>query len=61
MLEFLSSMLCTSKIHPISLGNHSGTSFIFGDLKIIRITSVEWTWIGLEWLMHSVLPCTRGI
>ena len=39
MLDFLSSMLCTSKIHSFSLGN----------LMLIRVTSVEWTWLGLQW------------
>ena len=49
MLKFFSSMLCTSKIHPFSLGNYLGTSLIIGNLMIIRVTSVEWTWLGLEW------------
>ena len=49
MLKFLSSMLCTSKIHSFSLGNYLGTSLIIGNLMIIRVTSVEWTWLGLEW------------
>ena len=48
MLKFLSSMLCTSKIHPFSLGNYLGTSLIIGNLMVIRVTSVEWTWLGLE-------------
>ena len=50
MLQFLSSMLCTSKIHPFSLGNYLKTSLIIGNLTIIWVTSVEWTWLGLEWL-----------
>ena len=49
MLELRSSILCTSKIHPISLGNYLGTSFIVGNLMIIRVTNVEWTWLELEW------------
>ena len=49
MLTFLSSMLCTSIIHPFSLGNYLRTSLIIGNLMIIRVTSVEWTWLGLEW------------
>ena len=49
MLKFLLSMLCTSKIHPFLLGNYLGTSLIIGNLMIIRVTSVEWTWLGLEW------------
>ena len=50
MLKSLSSMSCTSKIHPLSLGNYLGTSsFIIGNLMIIRVTRVEWTWLGLEW------------
>ena len=32
MLKFLSSMLCTSKIHPFSLGNYLGTSCIIENL-----------------------------
>ena len=44
MLNFLSFMLCTSKIHPF----HLGTSLIIGSLIIIRVTGVEWTWLGLE-------------
>ena len=39
----------TSKIHPFSLGNHLGTSVIIGNLMIIKITSVEWAWLALEW------------
>jgi fido (protein-threonine AMPylation protein) len=42
MLNFLSSMLCTSKIHPFLLGNYLGTSLIIGNLMRIRVTSVEW-------------------
>jgi fido (protein-threonine AMPylation protein) len=49
MLKFLSSMLCTSRIHPFSLGNYLRTSVFIEDLMIIRVTSVEWTWLGLEW------------
>ena len=48
MLKCLSSMLCTSKIHPFSLGNHLGTSFIIENLMRIRVTSVEWTCLGLK-------------
>jgi hypothetical protein len=46
MLKFLSSMLSTSRIHPFSLGNHLRTSLIIGNLMIIRVTRVEWTWLG---------------
>ena len=46
MLRFLSSMLCTSIIHPVSLGNYLGASLIIGNLMRIRVTSVEWTWLG---------------
>jgi hypothetical protein len=42
-------MLCTSKIHSFSLGNDLGTSLIIGNLMTLRITSVEFTWLGLEW------------
>ena len=41
MLKLLSSMLCTSKIHPFSLGNYLGASLVIGNLMIIRFTSVE--------------------
>jgi hypothetical protein len=46
MLKFLSSMLCTSRIHPSSLENYLRTSLIIGNLMIIRDTSIEWTWLG---------------
>jgi hypothetical protein len=49
MLKFRSSMLCTSRIHSFSLGNYLSTSLIIGNLMIIRVTIVEWTWLGLEW------------
>ena len=49
MLEFLSSILCTPKIYPFSLGNYVGTSLIVGNLMIIRVTSVEWAWLELKW------------
>ena len=42
-------MLCASKIHPFSLGNHLGTSLIIGNLMIVRVISVKGTWLGLEW------------
>ena len=41
-------MLCTSKIHPFSLGNYLGASFTIGNLTMIRVTSAKWTWLGLE-------------
>ena len=47
MLKFMSSMLCTSKIHPFPLGNYLGTSLVIGNLMRIRVISVEWTWLGL--------------
>ena len=46
MLRFLSSMLCTSKIHSFSLGKYLRTSLIIGNLMIIRVIIVEWTWLG---------------
>ena len=49
MLKFLSSMLYTSKIHPFALRNYLGTPLIIGNLMRIRVTSVKWTWAGLEW------------
>ena len=48
MLKYLPSMLCTSKMYPYSLGNYLGTSLVIGNLMIIRVTNVEWTWLGLE-------------
>ena len=47
MLKFFSSMSCTSNIHPFTLGNYLGASLILGNLMIIRVTSVEWTWMTL--------------
>ena len=58
MLKKFSFMLCMFKIHPFSLGNYLGTSLIIGNLMKIRVTSVEWTWLGLNGLLPSVLPCT---
>ena len=49
MVKFLSFMLCTSKIHPFHLGTTWELHLSFGNLMIIRVTSVEWTWLGLEW------------
>ena len=49
MLKFHPSMLRTLKIHPFLLGNYLGTSLIIRNLMLIRVTSVEWTWSGLEW------------
>ena len=51
MLKFFSSMLCISKIHPFSLGKYLETSLIIGNLMIIRVTSIGWTWLGLEWFL----------
>ena len=48
MVKFLSSMLCTSKMHPYSLGKYLETSLVIGNLMRIRVTSVEWAWLGLE-------------
>jgi hypothetical protein len=41
MLEVLSSIFCTSKIHPLSLGNYLGTLFIIGNLMILEVTNVD--------------------
>ena len=49
MLKYLSSILCTSKIHSFSFGNYLGTSLFIGNLMIVRVNSVEWIWLGLEW------------
>ena len=53
MLKVFSCVLCTSKIHPFLLGNYLGTSLIIGNLMRITVTSVEWTWLGLEWPFAS--------
>ena len=39
MLKLFSSMLCTFKIHPFSLGNYLETSFIIRNLMRIRVIS----------------------
>ena len=54
MLKSLSFLLCTSKIHPISLGNYLGTSIIIGNLMRIRANSVKWTWLGLDVVSYLV-------
>jgi hypothetical protein len=42
MSKFLSSMLCTSKIHPFLFGGeYLETSLMIGDLMMIGVTSVE--------------------
>ena len=51
MVKFFSSMLCTFTIHPASLGNYLGTSLIIGNFMIVMVISVEWSWLGLEWLL----------
>ena len=48
MLNLLSYMLCTSRIHLFSFGNYLGIKLIIGNLMIIRATNVEWTRLGLE-------------
>ena len=35
-------------VHPKYIHFHMGTSLIIGNLMRIRVTSVEWTWLGLE-------------
>jgi hypothetical protein len=55
MLKIFPSMLCTSRIHPFSLGNYSRTSLIIGNLMIIRVTSVKWIWIGYLNLKGGVM------
>ena len=41
-------MYITSKIHALLFGKYLGTSLIIENIMIIRVTSVEWTWLGLE-------------
>ena len=48
-IPYIYVMYSTSKIHPFSLGNYLGTSLIVGHLMRIRVTSVDWTWLRLEW------------
>jgi hypothetical protein len=38
---------------PFSLGNYLGTSLNIGNSMIIKVTGVEWTWLGLGW--HAIL------
>ena len=42
-------MLCTSEEYLFSLGNYLGTSLNIGNSTITKVTSVEWTWLGLGW------------
>ena len=60
MLKFHPSMLCTTRIHPFSLGNYSRTSLSIGNLMIIRVASVEWTWLGLEWPLAEYVALYMG-
>ena len=49
-------MLCTSIIHPFSVGNYLGTSLIIGNLTIIRVTNVEWK-LNVRVRVASYLIC----
>ena len=53
MPKFLSSLLRTSSFdihfHIEYIHFHLGTSLIIRNLMIIRVTSVEWTLLSLEW------------
>ena len=60
MLGFLSSMLCTSNMHPFSIGNYLGTSLIIGNVMRIRVTSAKWTWLGLEWPLAQCVAKRRA-
>ena len=51
--KFLLCYICTSRIHPFSLGNYLVTSLFIGNLMRIRVTSVEWAWLELRW--HATL------
>ena len=48
------SMLCTSKIHPFL------TWKLLGNLIEIRVTSVEWTLLGLVW-PHNTIFVNLGL
>ena len=39
-------------------GNYLETSLIIGNLLMIRITGVEWTWLGQNSLLPTMLSCT---
>ena len=61
MLKFLPFMLCTSRIYPFSLGNYLRTSPIIGNLMLIRVISVEWTWLGhLNQKVNMILDNTSS-
>ena len=49
MLELLLSRLCASNVHPFSLGKYLRTSLIIRSLMRVRVSVVEWAWLGLEW------------
>ena len=62
MLKFFSSILCTSKMHPFSLGNYLGTSLIIGILMIIKVTTIEWNMVRVRVASCLVCcPCTQVI
>jgi hypothetical protein len=44
MLKFVRTYVQLKFIHF-----HLGTSLVIRNLMVIRVTSVEWTWLGLEW------------
>ena len=46
--QIFSSMLCTSKNIHSQLGTTWETSLIIGNSMRIKVTTVEWTWVGLE-------------
>ena len=49
MLKYLSSTLCTSKIHPFSLGNYLGT-LVWSELDAQIVKNC--------WRMACILPTT---
>jgi hypothetical protein len=44
-----SFLVQNSFFYTTTIGNCLGTSLIIGNLMIIKVTVVEWTWLGLEW------------
>ena len=36
-------------VHLKYIDFHLGTSLIIGNVMRIRVISVKWTWLGLEW------------
>ena len=57
MLTFLSSMCCTSKIHPFSLGSYLGISLILGNIMRIGVTGVEMDMVRVTVMLNVMHHC----